>query len=519
MKINKAIIAACLFAASATFTACQDDDLLEITELNADRVFSPTELTVNVTNKTAARLNWAAVNKAQSYTLEFSTNADFSGTPFKVVENISAGQLPYTVTGFSGETEYFVRVKAVGKDISDSKWVTGSFQTDAEQIFAEVDMQKLTATSVTLNWTPGETASSIVITPGNISHIVTADEIAAGQVTISGLTGETFYTAKLMNGTKVRGTRTFTTLIDLGGATQVSPGDDLVTLLANATAGQTFALMPGEYNINADAIVSKSISIKGARPTDKPVVKGLIIRVKGNAGLSLKDLVLNGTGSLNDNQAIIYDEALNDAYGNLSVEDCEIKNYVKGLMYVNVKALIESVTFRGNIISGIVGTGGDFIDFRNGIAKTLLFENNTVYNSVHARDLFRMDAGGSTNFPSVTSVITIRSNTFNDVSNGTCNRVLYIRLAKHEIHFTKNIIANTNGQYTNSSATTITTMASNNYFNAPNFTASTTSNAKNDVSSTKTMLDPKFTNAAAGDFTVGELLLKDGGIGDPRWIR
>jgi len=517
MNINKTLLAACIFAATASFTACKDDLLEEIKTLNTERAFSPTKLTVSVANKTGAKITWSTVSNAESYTIEVFENADFSGTAVRTIQGITASQIPYTATGFSGETEYFVRVKGVGKDIADSKWVTGTFKTDAEQIFKDVDLQKLTANSVTLNWPAGETATTITLTPGSISHTLTATEVAAGEATVAGLTGETFYTAKLMNGTKVRGTKTFTTLIDLGGATKVSPGDDLATILTNATAGQTFALMPGTYTINNDITVTKSISIKGAKPTDRPVINGMIIRLKGNAGLSLKDLVLNGTGSLNGNQAIIYDEALNDAYGPLSVEDCEIKNYVKGLMYVNVKALIESVTFRGNIISAIEASGGDFIDFRTGIAKTLLFENNTVYNSAHARDLFRMDAGGSTNFPTVTSVVTIRTNTFNDVANLSSNRFLYIRLALNQVHFTKNIIANTSGYYTNQAVTTISTMDSNNYFNAPNFTASATANAKNDVSGTKTAFDPGFTNASAGNFTLSNQALKDAGIGDPRW--
>src|SRR5690606_29031826 len=120
---------------------------------------------------------------------------------------------------------------------------------------------------------------------------------------------------------------------------------------------------------------------------------------KGNAGLVLKDLVLNGPNPTNTNQMIIYDEDSTTPYAALIIQDSEIKNYGKGIMYVNKKALIESVTISGNTIHDIEGNGGDFIDFRTGLAKTLLFENNTVYNSVLARDLFRMDGGGSTNFP------------------------------------------------------------------------------------------------------------------------
>ncbi len=515
MNINKILIALSFLASAISVSGCKDDIFSEITTLNLDRSLSPTGLSAAVVNKTGVKLTWTAIGNAKYYRAEIFETENFSGTATKIVDSIAISAIPYTITGLAGETKYYARVKALGVDNHDSKWVSATFSTDAEQIFQDVDLTKLTANSVVLNWPAGQAATTIVLSPGDISHSVTTAEIAAGQAVISGLTGETFYTATLMNGTKIRGTKTFTTLIDLGGATKVSPGDDLATIIANATAGQTLALMPGTYNVNADVMVTKSISIKGAKPTDKPIINGLILRVKGNAGLSLKDLILNGTGSLNGNQAIIYDEALNDAYGELKVVDCEIKNYVKGILYLNLKALVESVTFSGNTIYNIECAGGDFIDFRNGIAKTLLFENNTVYNSAHARDLFRMDAGGSTNFPSVTSVITIQTNTFNDVANA--NRFLYIRLASHQIHFSKNIIANTNGYYTNQAATTISTMASNNYFNAPNFTASATVNAKNDVSTTKTSLDPGFTNASAGNFTITNQTLKENGIGALRW--
>ena len=93
----------------------------------------------------------------------------------------------------------------------------------------------------------------------------------------------------------------------------------------------------------------------------------------------------------------------------------------------------------------------------------------------------------------------------------------YIRLASHEITFNKNILAATEGYYTNQASTTIKEMSKNNYFNAPNFTGSTTSGAKNDTGDC-TQLDPGFANAANGDFRVSNLTLKAAGIGDPRWI-
>jgi hypothetical protein len=294
----------------------------------------------------------------------------------------------------------------------------------------------------------------------------------------------------------------------------VNPGDDLAAILAAAADGDVLALMPGQYAV-PELSITKSVSIKGARPADMPVLRSTIFHVKKGAALSLKDLVMDGTGSSGD-QALVYDDDGNN--GALSVEDCEIKNYTKGLIYVNKATNLASVFFKGNIIHDIECNGGDFIDFRLGVTPSFTFTNNTVYNSALSRDLFRMDAGGSTNFPAVTSIINISNNTFNKICDGSSRRVLYIRLAKHQITFTKNILANSQGYYTNQSSTTIASMSANNYFNAPNFTASTTSGAQNDGGA-YTTLNPGFANPDQGDFTLSNAELKFQQIGDPRWIK
>ncbi|MFD0941629.1 DUF4957 domain-containing protein [Pedobacter boryungensis] len=498
------------------FSGCKDDMMTEITKLDVDRAFSPTGLTASVVNKTGVKLTWNAVNNAKTYTIEVFENADFSGTASKTIKDINFLQVPYTITGLSGDTQYSIRVKAVGDGVDDSKWISATVKTDSEQIFQTVNPAKLTSNSVVLNWPAGQTATTITLAPGNITHTVTAAEITAGEATITGLTGETLYTAKLLNGTKVRGTITFTTLLDLGGALPVYPTDNLATLIANANTGDVFALFPGTYTINADLTIPKSISIKGARPTDKPKIVGAAFKIRGAAGLELKDLVLDGTGSIAA-QTIIYDEALPaSTYGALSVKDSEIKNYVKGILYINVAALAESITYSGNLIHDISCTGAGFIDFRTGFAKTFLFENNTVYNIIEdgSRDLFRMDAASS--FTSTTSVITIRTNTFYNALNRAAGRYLYIRIASNQINFTKNIIAESLNYYTNQAATTLTSVSGNNYYNAPNFTASATSGAKNDTG-TFTTLNPGFAAPTTGNFTISESTLKANGIGDPRW--
>lgn len=493
-------------------TGCSDDIDPEITSLDTDRVFSPTGVTAKIVDQTGVRLTWNANAKAENYQIEILQG----GETVKTIKEITNADIPYTLTGLDGETEYTAQIKAMAAGVADSKCSTVTFKTDPEQIFKAIVADELKATEVTLRWTAGEVANEIVLTPGNIKHAVTAEEIAAGKAIITGLVGETAYTAKLMKGTMTRGTATFTTLIDLGNAIKVEPTDDLATLITAAINGDVFALMPGTYEV-ATLSVTKSISIKGARPNDKPVLSGTIIRISEGAGLELKDLVLDGLSPAGGDQAIIYDADGN--YGNFTMDACLIKNHTKGTMYVNNKSLIESMTITNCIYSNIECNGGDFIDFRNGIAKTFIYKYNTAYNSAAARDFFRMDDNGSTNFPGVTSIVTIENNTFYNVTNKSDKRMLYIRLkGNNEIHFNKNILATTAGYYSNQTSTKIAEMINNNYFNAPNFTASTADKAINDKG-TYTSVDPGFKDAAKGDFTVSNETLKDNNIGDPRWLK
>lgn len=497
--------------------SCDDGLIDEITELNVSRLFSPTELEARIVNQTSIRINWREVTKADSYNVEVYVGEDLnvSGSPELSISGLTADDMPYTIADLLGETNYVVRVKAVGENISDSKWSAVTIKTDAEQIFEAVDPADIKATSVTLRWPAGQDADQIVLTPGNIVHTVTTSEVAAGAAIITGLSSETAYTAKLMLRSATRGTATFTTLLDLGGAIAVNPGDDITSIFQNANAGDVFALLPGTYP-SQDITISKNIAIKGARPANKPILSGTIFRVDGGASLELKDVVLDGTGSADGNQSIIYAAG---TFGKLIIDGCEIKNYTKGVLYVNNAASIEAVSITNTIYSNIECSGGDFIDFRQGIAKTFDFVNNTVYNSALARDFFRMDAGGSTNFPAIMSIINIRNNTLNNVCNGNNRRVLYIRLISHEITFEKNILSSTEGYFTNQAATNVVKWDKNNYFNAPNFTGSTQSNAKNDNSGTHLSLDPGYANAATGDFTVSNSELKFQGIGDSRWIK
>ena len=531
MKLNKYICMLGL-ATMALTTACDDQSDL-VTEIDYSRLFAPINLEAKVTNQVNVRLNWSAVNGATSYIVEFyedtdqvtdseendSEVLDYSGTPVKSLSDVTAEQLPIVVKGFESETKYLVRVMATGEK-SDSKWSGTRFKTSAEQIMEEVLPEELTATSVVLRWTAGEAAEKIVITPGDIEHQVTADEIAAGAATITGLTPETEYTAKLLksNG-KSRGSVTFETLIDLGGAIGVYPEDDWTTLLSEAEEGTIFAFFPGKYSMPLDEngkvgklALTKSISIKAVRPNDRPVINGSFQLKAGASLINLKQVILDGTGT-DGSQAFDYKDA--GTYTGLEFDDCEIRSYGKGVFYINVAAQLDHITINNSLIHDIVCDGGDMFDCRSGAYNSFMLTNSTVWNSCAERDFVRMD-DKSSNFAGVAPVITISNNTLVGVSNNAGKRILYVRFKGNSITFTNNIVASTLANFSNQKNTAVPTFGKNVYFEATGLSKAGANANALWVDDKATEADPKFKDASKGDFTVGN---ENVTVGDPRWLQ
>lgn len=502
-------------AVSLGMSSCKDNLTAEISELHLSRSLSPTNVVAQVVERTNVRLNWKKSNNAVSYTIELFDNPAGTGNAVRRIEDITMSQLPYTIIGLDGETDYMVKIQAIGEGIEDSKWITTTFKTGTEQILMPVIPEEITASSVILRWPAGTIATHVILSPGDRTVDLSPTDINNGFIAIMGLVSDVTYTARLMNGEKTRGTMSFTTMLG-DNVTKISPSDNLEHILSTLNDGDIVALEAGEYIVNADLDITKTITIQGYKPADRPVIKGLVMKIKNNAGLTLKDVILDGRGNPSQNQAFLYEEDKESPYGTLQVENSIIQNYVKGLLYMNKKTRATSVKFLNNIIFNIECNGGDFFDLRNGIIDEVVFRNNTVSNSSLARDFFRMDAGGSTNFSNVTSKIYIENNTFYKILDGANRRMLYIRLASHQIYFNKNILVESAGTHTNQASTTLTEMKQNNYYLAPNFTAGTGSGVKNDTGNFTTF-NPEFQNAGQSNFTLGNLELKLNEIGPLRW--
>ena len=489
----------------------------EITSITYSRNFSPTSFEAKVRNRTNVLLSWKLGEGVTLYNVEVYANdkLTFAGSPVKTL-SVTPDEVPVTIVGLDGETDYSFRVQATdGNTSRDSKWSTAWVKTEAEQIFKPVQEEEIKGTSVILRWIAGEEAATITLTPGNIVYNVTADDIKAGAATVTGLQPETEYTAVLArsNG-KTRGTIKFKTSIDLADTDiLVKTGADITEAINNAPEG--YRLIVETAAFGGSVTISKKLTIKGLKQSDHPVIKG---RFKVEADFAVENVALDGKGT---DGGQCFDFTADGTIENFALLNSEVYNYTKGLLYMNKATLVKNISIEGNIISNVECSGGDFIDSRKGGYNSLSFKNNTVYESAKERDLFRMDDASKT--ISATPVIVVDHNTFYNVGSGGANyRIFYVRFAGNKITFTNNLVVGTNykrGFANQKNTDAAPTLDNNVYFNTENLISA---GASADATITwfdtaGTVLDPQFKDAANGDFTIGNDNVKDKKAGDPRW--
>ena len=516
-KYFKSIV---LGLATVALASCSDV-ADEITSIVYNRNFSPTSVEAKVRNRTNIELSWNLGDGVTNYNVEVYANDSltFAGSPVKSF-SVSPDEVPVLIKGLEGETQYSFRVQATdGNSSRDSKWSSAYAKTEAEQIFKNVAEEDIKGSSVTLRWTAGEQAATIVLTPGDIVYNVTADDIAAGAATVTGLTPETEYKALLKSASgKTRGTITFKTGIDLADTDiLVKAGDDISAAIKNAPEGYRLVVEPGEYGIATDEAafggsitISKQLTIKGLRQNEHPVIKG---RFKVEAPFAVDQVTLDGTGT---DGGQCFDFTAEGEVESLTVTNSEVKNYTKGFYYVNKAAKIGQIDIDNCLISNIECEGGDMFDCRAGAILKLNITNNTIWNSCKGRDLVRYD-DKSSNFEGVAPVITLDHNTIVGACNDAGKRILYVRFKGNNINFTNNIVASSAGNFSNQKNTAEPTFSNNIYFEADGFVTSGANANALFVDGEGTILDPQFADAANGNFTIGNDNVKDKKAGDPRW--
>jgi hypothetical protein len=463
---------------------------------------------------TTIELTWTVRDDADHYVVEFSEDSLEFNAVIRTI-TVLPDELPLQET-FDGETRYSARVKGVSDEgLADSKWSAVTIITDLENIFLPIEDGDIDALEATLRWTPSSDVTHLQINPGNVRRDITDDEKAAGVATITDLTGDTEYTVTLQKDVKKRGLVTFTTLVDVGDATRVYQEDDLNAIITAAADGDVLVLYPGDYTVyTGSVVIDKSITIRGLYPYDKPKLHVQFSLENGAQNVELKDLDINGDATLTD--VVRYNTA-SVAYGTLIISGCNIHDFDRSFVAGNVASTVASVSIDDCIVTNILTSGGDHLDFRNTHITSLSVTNSTFNNCAPGRDFIRIDAASGYSGTGLNTDVLVDHCTLYGVSN-TSDRILYVRFDSNSLTVQNTIISTTDGYYTNQNGSSQPTCSKNNYYNAVGFyTPDYVSNAKIDVSGNYTTEDPAFADAASGDFTISNQVLLDNNVGDPRW--
>lgn len=497
-------------------TSC-DYDKEVIEELPVQREFAPVNLESHIRNQVNVELNWTVDNNANSYIVEFSKDSLTFNNIVKTIE-VNPDELPVTVP-LDGETLYSIRVKTISdRGLDDSSWAVTTARTLTEQLFIEGEPGDVKAKEVTLRWVPDSDVTEITISPGDITHTITADEKTSGVATITGLTPETDYTATLLKGNQIRGLKDFETGIDIGDGKLVTVDDDLLQMIADASPGDILVLEAGDYTDQTASItLDKSLTIRGLRSYDKPMVKLAFELVAGAEDVELIDLDLQGAGEGSSDLSDVVRYTGPGNYNSLLISGCNIHDYSRSFVAGNeTDAILQTLTVENSIVHDIFTSGGDFIDFRNSDVLNVNLIDDTFYNCAPGRDFIRMDASGTSNDSGVTASILIDSNTIYACSDDDSRRLLYVRFVSNDVTVRNTIIAQTasEGYADREGIDESPTFSNNDYFNAPGF-YDTAQYIYDDSSYFN--VDPGFADPSTGDFTISNQTLIDNMVGDPRW--
>ncbi|MDT0641712.1 DUF4957 domain-containing protein [Zunongwangia sp. F363] len=512
--IIKSLLIAILL--TATITGCDyDKELIE--DLPVDREFAPVNLRSFVRNQINVELNWTVDENVNSYIVEFSKDSLSFNNIVKTIE-VNPEELPVTVP-LESETLYSIRVKAISdRGNDDSSWAVTTARTLTEQLFIEGEPDDVKAKEAIFRWVPGSEVTEISISPGDITHTLTPEEVAGGMATVTGLTPETEYTATLFNDSQIRGIREFTTGIDIGDGKLVTPEDDLLQMITDAIAGDILVLEPGDYTEQTGTVtLDKSITIRGLRSYDKPMLKMNFELVAGAEDVELIDLDLQGLGEGSSDLSDVVRYTGPGSFNSLLISGCNIHDYGRSFIAGNeTDAILQTLTVENSIVYNIFTSGGDFIDFRNSDVLNVNILTSTFYNCAPDRDFIRMDAAGTSNDSGITANILIDSCTLYAVSDNDSSRILYIRFVSNDVTVRNTIIAETDseGYADREGIDESPDFSNNNYFNAPGF-LDTSQYIYDD--SNYFNLDPGFVDPSTGDFTVTNQTLIDNNVGDPRW--
>lgn len=529
---------------AAGMTACVDDNDWG-TDSSHNRLFGAQDIQVSAM-ATTAEVTFDRLSSVDYYLLELNTDSlyleDFH--PGSRIDTVR--ESPYMLEGLTGETTYFLRIKAFSNaGAAPSLWSYfedgdhRSFETEGEQIFNAVASADLTENTVGLTWLTGAEVTHIDVYASEEAfdageaalqrYEITAADLAAAACTVAGLNAQTEYWFVIYNGTVKRGEIGASTTAPMPDANlKISLEEDVVlidqTLIddlaarAQAAAGgaSDYSLtlgIPGgavidvygvdESGEQASLALPEGLSVTFfALPGERPTLNfPKSLKIGGTHGY----IRMEGMTIVDDGCQYLINEGDGAAIGDFTLTNCMIDNMDRSIVRLQASdaVTIDEINIDDCVVTNI-GSGGYAVFRVDNAAYTIgaiNITNSTFSNVGHNFIQASKCALAEINFNGVTFY-----NTPNNASrylvdaNGNATNV---RVENTLFGLTPGRGIRTDGTITviNSFKTT------DGVFSSQDFDVDVTSP---EAASAEVFADPEN-----NDFT---LLIKDlTGIGDPRW--
>lgn len=228
-----------------TWLSCKDD---ENDQLELSRMFKPALFEISE-GETEAVVVWSrslfTTPGEVEYLAEISKDAEFTDVEISTTTTEQGVRL--TDTEIDIKTDYYLRVKALGRDgADDSNWlISEPFQITGQIFILPVQEYDVVTNAARIKWEVEDVLTKIVLTPQGgapFEVAISETEASAGEKTVSGLNANTNYTAEIFKGEVTKGVVTFRTKDSFAGANVI----DLRNIKASRTKvlGDTLRQIP-----------------------------------------------------------------------------------------------------------------------------------------------------------------------------------------------------------------------------------------------------------------------------------
>jgi hypothetical protein len=490
-------------------------------DFSLPRQFKPGDINIDA-RETEAILTWVrsqfTTGKDVTYTVEVSQDSTFQGT---IVDSKTVSTPSDTLTDdvLQPRQNYYARVKANALGTTaESGWVvSAAFMITGEQIFEPVQPSDIIDIAVILKWraTPGLT--KIVVTPSGGSPVevtLDANDIAAGQKIVNGLTPATMYTAEIFAGTKSKGITSFTTQATVAGSNIIdlrNSSDPLVLVdtLPQIADGSIVLLQRGMvYDIPTGYTFDRSVTIMSGLGFGAQAVLSLgsNFDASGNIdSLNFYDVTIanNGTSYFMNvgNVAVI---------GRIDIENCVTQGvYSNSFIRLKTSGDVINKLYINNCIIDSFGISAKYAVLYANASSNAKIDDIEIHNSTFYSLYYFVRQDGVS-----TSSLVIDNCTFNDLINQGGYFVRYSGSFPPTFQISNCIFGKT-GDPANSNGTAGTPNVSNSYSTSDFVLTSNPISGLTAYSGASTDL---FADPANGDFSIKDSNFAGrNSAGDPRW--